>query len=137
MAKARYAIVHDGVVWSVTEWDAAAAPNWAPPFGEAIACDASVASGDLYDGQSFTRPAPVVPVPQAVTKLQLKKAMTSLGLWDTFWVALNSDADAKLEWDLASDINRNYDKVLTFQQALNKTDEELDNLFRLAGDGTV
>lgn len=135
MANARYAIVHNGVVWSVTEWDAEAAPNWTPPFGEAVVCDEFVAAGYTYDGDAFTRPTPVIPVPQAVTKLQLKKAMTALGLWDTFWTALNADAEAKLEWDLASDINRNYDKVLAFQQAMNKTDDEVDEIFRAAGSG--
>ena len=135
MANARYAIVRDGVVWSVTEWDAEAAPNWTPPFGEAIQCDETVAAGDEYDGGTFSRPTPVVPVPQAVTKLQLKKALTALGLWDTFWTALNADADAKLEWDFASDINRQYDKVIAFQAAMNKTDDEVDEIFRLAANG--
>lgn len=57
MANARYAIVRGGVVWSVTEWDAEAAPDWAPSFGEAVQCSATVAAGDLYDGQIFTKPS--------------------------------------------------------------------------------
>jgi hypothetical protein len=53
----RYAIVADGVVWTVTEWDAAAAPGWQPPAGTAVACGPEVGVGWTYDGESFAAPA--------------------------------------------------------------------------------
>jgi hypothetical protein len=132
MAKARYAIVRDGVVWSVTEWDQEKSPNWAPPFGELVACGNSVAAGDTYDGGTFTRQVVPVPVPQAVTKLQLFTALTKMGLWSTFWTALNANPEAKFVWDLATDVNRSHELVSAFQQALGKTDQQIDAIFRLA-----
>lgn len=79
MAKARYAIVHDGKVWSVTEWDAEQAPNWLPPVGQAVACGDSVATGDLYDGSEFTRPPVVDPIPDVISDRQFFEALAIEG----------------------------------------------------------
>lgn len=76
MAKARYAIVRDGKVWSVTGWDAEASPNWTPPFGEAVQCGATTAAGDIYDGQTFTKPSPSsAPPPEVISDRQFFHAL--------------------------------------------------------------
>jgi hypothetical protein len=64
-----YAIIVGGIVANIAEADEAFAQEngWIPAQGSAI--------GDLWDGETFTKPEPVVVVPQEVTRRQALQAL--------------------------------------------------------------
>lgn len=72
------------------------------------------------------------PVPQVITKLQLRNALVSLDLWATLRAALDADLEAQEVFDLASDVNRGHPLVAAFAQSLGKTNAEIDGIFRMA-----
>lgn len=133
MAKARYAIVRDGVVWSVTEWDVEKAPNWKPPFGEAVPCGDQVAAGDIYDGE-FSRPVLSAPVPDTVTMAQCRLALLEAGLLEAVDAAVAASKDQRLKilWEYATDVRRMSPELNALGDGLGLSEADKDNLFRLA-----
>ena len=61
---ARYAIIENGSVTGVAEWDGVTA--WTPPSGVPVACDETVATDWTYDGSQFIAP-PLPPEPDPET----------------------------------------------------------------------
>src|SRR5687767_9729490 len=55
---ARYAIVRDGKVIGIAEWDPVALPGWQPATGAAILAGEPVQADWNYDGAVFTAPTP-------------------------------------------------------------------------------
>jgi hypothetical protein len=70
----RYAVIENGVVVNVIEWDGET--EWTPGDDyDVIDCPASVGPGWTYDGQTFT--APVSPAqPVRVTKADFQRLLT-------------------------------------------------------------
>jgi len=72
-------------------------------------------------------------VPQTVSPLQMRRALTELGLRTDVENAVETlDQDAKDAWQYATEIHRNNGIIAQVATALNKTTEDIDNLFRLA-----
>lgn len=130
----RYAIIEDGVVMNI----GAATPEYADEQGW-VACPDGCEIGWLYDGEEFTTPAPTIsPVPIAVTPLQMRRALRIAGLKagiDTFLAQAGEEAEEA--WEYAVEIRRDDVLVNMAATALNKSPEELDDLFRLAASITT
>lgn len=75
---AQYAIVENGVVVNVVEWDGST--KWTPPSGQVVAIPAGMTGGigDAYANGKFTSPAPSSP--PAPTLAQQAQAALGAGL---------------------------------------------------------
>lgn len=72
-------------------------------------------------------------VPQTVTPLQMRKALRQLGLRDQVEDFVKTlDADAQDSWEYAIQIERNNQILIQGAIVLGKTEQELDEVFRLA-----
>lgn len=94
--------------------------------------------GDLWNGVTFSKPAPVVPaVPEVVTMRQARLALLQTGLLAQVNTAVANmpgaagDA-ARIEWEFSSTVERNHPLVQSLIGALGLTESQLDDLFRLA-----
>lgn len=74
----RLALVDDtNTVWTVVEAD----KNFAPPTGSfSVEVDDTVATGDLWNGTTFTKPPPPEPPPENVSVGQLMDIAVQIGL---------------------------------------------------------
>lgn len=90
---------------------------------------------DCLTGQTSTQtftPGPP-PVPHAVTPLQMRRALRSLGLTASITAYVNAmGAEAQEAWEYATEIRRDDALVNAAGVALGKTSGELDDIFRLA-----
>jgi hypothetical protein len=82
-------------------------------------------------------PVPAAPdlmlVPSFVTPLQFRKALNQLNLRNQIEEYVQTlDQESKDAWEYAIAIERNSPIVVGAANSLNKTSEEVDNLFRLA-----
>jgi hypothetical protein len=124
-----YAIIVGGIVANIAEAEEAFAQEngWIPAAGGAI--------GDLWDGQSFTKPAPVVVVPQEVTRRQAKEALRRAGLLSQVQPAIDAILDAdqrtamQIEWDDSQVFQRNRPSLIAIGTALGLDSAEIDALF--------
>lgn len=121
----RWAIIDGGVVVNIAIADAALEDNWVPGDDAAI--------GDLYVAGAFVRPQTTAPVPEAVTPVQFRRALRRAGLYDlvTAYVA-TQDADTQDAWEYAVSIPRDDALVARAAAELGQSDEQVDDLFRLA-----
>lgn len=128
---ARYAIIENGTVANIAVHSTARA-GWVNITGQ------DVHIGDLYDGQTFTRPAPSVPVPAAVTRRQAKQALLLAGLLDDAETAINAIPDATeralamIFWNDADNFERANPLIAQIGGAIGLTSEEIDARFILA-----
>jgi hypothetical protein len=97
--------------------------------------------GETYmvslDDSEVTMPVVKPPVPESVTMLQASLALYnegSLKYADNFIANLQgTEGDqARIIWTRAGTVKRAHPLVAVLGQVLNKTDEQLDDLFRLA-----
>lgn len=89
----------------------------------------------LVDGILTVIPTPPKEVPASITKVQAMRAMKQNGtLWTDFNTILASNIDAKDEWDLALELQRNHPLITTLGVILGLTDLKLDELFILGGE---
>lgn len=78
-------------------------------------------------------PAPPQPVPVSVTPLQIRRALLQQGLLDEVQVFVDAaDLETRLSWEYAVQIDRNNALIAAAAQSIGATDEDTDNLFRLA-----
>ena len=94
--------------------------------------------GDIYNPQAgtFTTPAPVAPVPDSVTPRQFRLGLKAIGLLaavQAHIATLAADDDLRIDWEYASEFKRDYPSVAAMATLLGKTEEDIDNLFRLCG----
>lgn len=76
-------------------------------------------------------PAPAIP--RIVEMRQARLALLQFGLLDTVDAAITASTPAaKIEWEYALTINRDYALVTTMKAALNLSEAQLDDLFALA-----
>lgn len=121
----RWAIIDGGVVVNIAIADAALEDNWVPGDDAAI--------GDLYVAGAFVRPQTTAPVPEAVTPVQFRRALRRAGLYNAVaaYVA-TQDADTQDAWEYAVSIPRTDPLVAQAAAGLGQSDDEVDDLFRLA-----
>ncbi len=134
----RYAIIEDGVVINIAEADA----DFADAMGWIEAPDAAI--GMTYDGTAFG-PAPtrtseeiaaeLARVPESVTPYQMQIALLNVGRYqdvDDYVNGPEAPLAAKIAWRTAKEYYRNSPFIEFAKTALDMTDAELDDLFRLA-----
>lgn len=72
-------------------------------------------------------------VPLSVTPLQFRKALNQMDMRTMIENYVNTlDADSKDAWEYAISFERNDPIIVKAAETLNKTKQEIDNLFRLA-----
>jgi len=96
--------------------------------------DIDVVCGDFYDGASFSRTAPIPPVPQSVTMRQARLALNAAGLLTTVNSAIAAMTGpageaARIEWEFSSTVERNRPLVQAMASALAMDDAAIDALF--------
>ena len=83
----------------------------------------------IYTGSDM----PVRPVPEFLTPWQIRKALNRSGLREAVEAAVAAGGkDMQDGWEFATEILRHDPLVVAMGAALHKTDEEMDDLFRLA-----
>lgn len=123
-----YAIVENGVVTNVIDAD----EEFAASIG---AIPGNGAIGDLYDGHIFTKPTPVVVVPQVVTMRQARIALINHNLVETVEAAIDAIPDAiqkniaRATWDHSIEVQRHQPFVLMISEAIGLNSSALDALF--------
>src|SRR5690606_8827582 len=82
-----------------------------------------------------TWPVETIPPPAEVTPRQMRAALRQLGLFETVDGAIQASGDTDLidSWEYSIGFERGHPFVQGLAQTLGKTEEDLDNLFRLAG----
>ena len=131
MTTRNYAIVVNNIVVNVATSERALEPNWIQSDTAQI--------GWIYSNGEFTAPEPepveptIPEVPTEVTPLQIRRALRQLGMYDSVaaYIETQSD-DVKDAWEYAITIYRNDSMIISAGEALGVTDDEIDDLFRLA-----
>lgn len=72
--------------------------------------------------------------PKVVTMRRFRLALLESGLLTTVTDAISTGTDEtlKIEWEYATEVNRNWDSLIALATALGKTSADLDALFQLA-----
>lgn len=77
---------------------------------------------------------PALPTPRLVTMRQARLALLAAGLLDAVEVAIaGAGPAAKIEWEYAQEVQRDYGLVPAMAAALGMTDAQIDALFVQAG----
>lgn len=124
----RYAIIENGVVANIVEADG-------PLPGLEMVEAGSAHIGHLFDGvESTAPPPPPPPVPESVSPRQIRQALTRAGLRTAVEAAVaGGDQDLKDWWEFATDFQRAHPMVIALAGALDVSEQEVDDLFVLAG----
>lgn len=126
----KYALIENSVVKEVYETNPMNlfSKDYASRF---IRCPIEVNTGWLYDGELFTAPpTPPAVIPQTVTMRQARLALHNAGYLATVNAAISSaGAEAMIEWEYSSIVDRNKALVAQMQVVLGLTDTEIDELF--------
>ena len=96
-----------------------------------------IVCGMLYDNATGTfsnPPAQPAPIPTQVTMRQARLALLQSGLLQTVTnaIANGTDEAMKIEWEYATEVDRDWPSLVTLASSLGMTDSDLDNLFVLA-----
>lgn len=76
----------------------------------------------------------VIPVPSSVSPRQIRQALTRAGLRTAVETAvLQGDQDLKDWWEFSTTFERNHPQVIIMAAALNVSNQQLDDLWILAG----
>jgi predicted amidohydrolase YtcJ len=133
----RWAIIHAGHVWNVVEAADQASALFNTPEGATAVQAAGANIGDTWDGNTFTPAPSVVPVPASVTMRQARLALHATGKLTAVEAAIDALSDppktaARIEWDFSNEVQRHNGFVASLAPALGLTEQQLDDLFRLA-----
>ena len=135
----KFAFNKDGVLHDVVQTHPSIlfAPEYAAQFVK-VPDDAQ--NGDFWDGKTLTRPLPEPPEQPKVTVVTMRQAR--LALLDVGRLADVDEAinrlpepertKAKIEWEYASEVDRNSEWVLDVSKQLGMDETQLDDLFALA-----
>ena len=79
---------------------------------------------------TYVAPAPVITVPQVVTIRQAKLVLLAAGLLDDVDAAVaQADRATKIEWEYATEVNRQWPTLMVLASLMGMTSEALDGLF--------
>lgn len=131
----RYARIHDGIVTNIEN----AEPSYAVGVPELKPAPEWLNIGDYYDpvtGYSKA-PEPVLPPPSVVSLAQAKLALLEMGHYDQVQTALENMPEpggqaARIQWEYRSEVHRDNSLVTAMAYILGLSDEDVDDLFRLA-----
>jgi len=93
------------------------------------------AIGDLWDGQTFIRPEPVVAIPQEVTRRQGMQALLLAGKLDLVQPAIDAIVDPtdkammQIEWDESQTFQRHRPALISLGTAIGLDSAGIDALF--------
>ena len=77
--------------------------------------------------------SPVAPVPQEVTRYQMRRALNATGLRSTVEAAVSAaDIDTRDGWESATVVRRDNPLISAMAAGLGLTSEQIDGLFRTA-----
>lgn len=132
----RAALIRDGAVENII----LVGDNYDPGDGYAVIGigDEPVEIGAVWDGQTFTNPpAPLAPVPEAVSPRQARLALLGIGMLSAVEQALASvpgpqGEAARIDWEYATEVRRDSPLIAALAPALGLTSEQVDDLFRAA-----
>jgi hypothetical protein len=131
---ARYAIVEDGVVTNIVEWDGNE-EKWSPPDGADLfeASDAVGPGWRLSSGELAPPAQESPPVPQVVSRAQLKLALLAAGILDAVegFVA-TADRAVQIMWAERAEFDRHHPLLAEMVTAFGMTPGQADDIFRLA-----
>jgi hypothetical protein len=91
--------------------------------------------GDLWDGETFTKPAPVVVVPQVVTRRQAKQALLLADKLSLVQPAIDAILDPtqraliQIEWDESLEFERTRPSLIAMGTAIGLDSAGIDALF--------
>jgi hypothetical protein len=126
----KYAILDaQGVVINI----AVADESWEP--GEGLTKREATAGceiGGRWTGSAWEpKPIPPVPVPEAITPLQARRALRAAGLLEAVngWIT-TQPAEAQEAWEYCVEVRRDDALIAGAQEGLGLTDEQVDDLFR-------
>lgn len=104
------------------------APNYDP------AIEGAFWRSEIGEWEVVAAEAPAVPVPQVISRRQAKQALLQTGLLDVADAAIATSGDraAQIDWADAQEFRRDWPALAAMQPALGLTDEQIDDLFRLA-----
>lgn len=121
----RTAVIDNGVVVNVID----ASDGFTLP-GKTLVPSATAGIGDTYASGTFTRPAPVVHIPQEVTDLQARLALIAAGKLAAVEATVAASDDATKAWyDRALTWRRDSPIIAALAPALGLTSADLDALF--------
>jgi len=125
----RYAIIESGIVANVIEAEA----GFTIPGVVLVASDVA-GPGWTYDGSLFHPPVPPPPpVPDSVSPLQARRALRNVGLLDTVNdIVAAADDDTRDAWEYTIEVRRDSPILSALAGQLGMTDEQIDDLFRVA-----
>lgn len=137
MVLKRYALIdpETGKVENCAAWDGVT--PWSP--GDALILREvgdDVSAGDVLDfaTDTFSRPEPIIPVPEVVSRMQALLALDAASLLDDVEALVATQARAaQIAWANAPDFHRVSPLLNQLWAALGRTQDELDDLFRQAG----
>lgn len=110
-----------------------------PEGAHMIEVDGPGYRGRVYADGVWSDPEPdPAYVPQRVSMRQARRALHQVGLLEMVDDLINSLDEpertaARIDWDHAQEVDRQFGLVLQLAPALGLDDSELDDLFRLAG----
>ena len=91
-----------------------------------------VVGDEVHTGIATTEPIPI-PIPQTVTPRQFRLALINAGIaLSSIEASLADNELAMVEWEYASEIRRDHALIDQLAAGFGKTEEEVDDLFRLA-----
>lgn len=141
-----YALIKNTLIENIILADAEFAALIAPEWDAVVALDTpeklanAVIGGSCVDGVlalPVLPPPPAPPVPSRITMRQARLALLQSGLLASVDAAIAGlpepdKSAAQIEWEYASEVQRNAGLVPAMAQALGMTDAQLDELFVLA-----
>lgn len=133
MAVVRAAIVENGVVVNATKCEESFAIGQGWIVGDGV-------KGDLWDGNTFTKPEKAGPTITRITVEQAKRAMSRkvkgkpkiLRQINSLMRTLDEEDELRVSWETASHFVRDNGFISQIQAQLGLTDEDIDDLFEEA-----
>jgi hypothetical protein len=100
---------------------------------EAVPDDGTAQIGGTYSNGVFSSGTVMIPVPESVTPLQIRRAIRQSGIKSQVDSIISTlDEETVESWEYANSIERNNSLIAMAQSLLGMTDSQVDDLFRLA-----
>ena len=83
----------------------------------------------VYEDGEFVEVETPIIIPTSITMRQCRLELLAQGVLDQVNALIEGNAEAQIEWEYATTIERSNMLVTTMQNALNLTDEQVDEMF--------